>query len=115
MIKLADIILAEKKQQQNKSEKFVRKVRDDVYPVLLNQAKFVINLIKNGKNPSDPDVMEKFNYYMRHDPDLNPIDSVDTYGINLVLGYLLKNHPKLSGRAKRYHKRLIDARLENRV
>jgi hypothetical protein len=111
-MKLADIIFIEEK--VNKSEKFVRKVKSTLYPILLNQARFVISSMKNGKKPSDKDVLNQMNYYMRSYVGQNPLDSLDTYGVAMVLGYLIKDK-KLSGKAKRYYKAVLDAWLKNRT
>lgn len=114
MVKLADIILEKESSSKARSEKFARKVRDDVYPILVKQANFVIRMMKEKRKPTDPEVLDQMNYFMRHYSGENPIESVDTYGITLMLGYLIKD-PNLSSKAKRYYKSLIDAWLKKRV
>ena len=115
MVKIADIILTERESSSKaRSEKFARKVRDDVYPILVKQAKFVLQMMKDKKKPTDPEVLDQMNYFMHQYKGENPIESVDTYGITLMLGYLIKD-PNLSSKAKRYYKSLVDAWLKKRV
>jgi hypothetical protein len=114
-MKLKDILfLDEANSSKNKTEKFVRKVRSDLYPILLKQAQFIIYSMNQRKKPSDPDVLNQMNYYMRHYTDQNPLNSLDTYGVALLLGYIIKD-PKLSGKAKRYYKAALDAWLKKKV
>lgn len=114
-MKLKDILfLNEANLSRNKSEKFIRKVRSDLYPILLKQAQFILYSMNNRKKPSDPDVLNHMNYYMKRYTGQNPINSLDTYGVTLILGHLIKD-PKLSGRAKRYYKAVLDAWLKNKV
>mgnify|MGYP006275697331 CR=1 FL=1 len=114
-MKLKDILfIDEANSSKNKTEKFVRKVRSDLYPILLKQAQFILYSMNQRKKPSDPDVLNQMNYYMRHYTDQNPLDSLDTYGVSLLLNYLIKD-PKLSGKAKRYYKAVLDAWLKNKV
>ena len=114
-IKLFDLIfLNEISSTKSKTEKFIRKVRSDLYPILLKQAQFIVYSMNQRKKPSDPDVLNQMNYYMRHYADQNPLNSLDTYGVALLLNYLIKD-PKLSGKAKRYYKAAIDAWLKKKV
>lgn len=115
-IKLAVLLF---EQEQNKSskkrtEKFVNKVYDNVYPALYQQAKFVIDTMRSGKKPSNKDVVNHITYYMNRYKDINPIVSMDTYGVNMILNYLLKNS-KDAGKAKRFYKSMIDAWLKHKV
>jgi hypothetical protein len=114
MVKLAEILFERTSGSRKKSEKFAHKVRDDVYPILLKQARFIYRMMKLGKKPSDPEVLNQMNYYMRQHVGENPIESVDTYGITLMIGYLLKN-PETSTKAKRYFRSVVDNWLKTKV
>lgn len=121
MIKLVDILY---EQQSNaikpasptrkRAEKFARKVRDDIYPILLKQAKFVVDSMKSKKRPSDPEVVEYMNYYMKRYTDINPIVSIDSYGVAMMLSYLIKDQT-VASRAKRYYRGILDAWLKTKV
>ena len=114
-IKLAEFLFEEQTVSSKKrTEKFINKVYDDVYPALYKQAKFVIDTMKSGKKPSNKDVINHINHYMNRYQDINPIVSMDTYGVNMMISYLLKNS-KDAGRAKRFYKSMIDAWLKNKV
>ena len=114
-MKLKDILfLNEISSTKSKTEKFIRKVRSDLYPILLKQAQFIIYSMNQRKKPSDPDVLNQMNYYMRHYTDQNPLNSLDTYGVALLFNHLIKD-PKLSGKAKRYYKAALDAWLKKKV
>ena len=113
MVKLTEILFERQSSSIKRSEKFAHKVRDDIYPILLKQAKFIINMMKQRKKPRDKDVLNQFNYYMSQYVGENPIQSVDTYGVMLMLGYLIKD-PQLSGKAKRYFKSVLDNWLKTK-
>jgi len=114
MIKLKEILYVNEKSDPSlvKSKKFVRKVRSDILPILLKQAKFIISAIKQEKKPSDPDVLNQMKYFMRHYTGQNPLQSLDTYGVILVMNHLLKD-PKMSGKAKKFYKQAVDAWLKS--
>lgn len=114
MVKLTELLFERESSSRKKSEKFAHKVRDDVYPVLLKQAKFVLSMMKKGKKAKDPDVLNQFNYYMQQNVGENPIQSVDTYGVMLMLGYLIKD-PQVSGKAKRYFRSVMDHWLKTKA
>ena len=114
MVKLEELLFERESIARKRSEKFARKVRDDVYPILLKQAKFVLNMMRQGKKPKDPDVLNQFNYYMQQNVGENPIQSVDTYGVMLMLGYLIED-PEVSSRAKRYFRSVMDNWLKTKI
>lgn len=115
-IKLSELLFEEQTRQtaKKRAEKFVNKVYDNVYPALYNQAKFVIDTIKSGKKPSDKDVINHITHYMNRYKDINPIVSMDTYGVNMMFNHLLKKSED-AGKAKRFYKSMIDAWLKNKV
>jgi hypothetical protein len=53
-------------------------------------------------------------YYMSKYKGVNPIESTDSYGVSLILGYLLKDEEKAAA-AKRYYRSLIDAWMKSRA
>ena len=113
MVKLTELLFERESSAHKKSEKFARKVRDDVYPILFKQAKFILSAMRSGKKPSDSEVLSQINYYMRQNAGENPLESVDTYGVMLMLGYLLKDKdPKFAGKAKKYFRSAVDAWLK---
>lgn len=115
MIKLADILLNEKAETvQQKADNFVTVVDDDIYSSLKSQAKFVINLIKQNKKPSDEDVVAYMNRYMQKYTDINPIISIDTYGVNMVINHLVKDRKKAT-KVKRFYKSLLDAWMKTKI
>lgn len=114
MIKLTELLFERESSARKKSERFAKKVRSDVYPILFKQAKFILSAMRSGKKPTDPDVLSQLNYYMRQNVGENPLESVDTYGVMLMLGYLLKD-PNLSGKAKKYFRSAIDAWLKKQI
>lgn len=99
---------------RKRAEKYARKVRDDLYPILIRQAKFVIDAINKKKRPSDPEVVDYMNYYMKRYADINPIVSMDSYGVSLMLSYLIKDQ-RLAARAKRFYRGILDAWLKTKV
>lgn len=99
---------------RKRSIKFAKKVRDDLYPILVRQAKFVIDSMDSEKRPSDPDVVEHMNSYMKRYTDINPIASLDSYGVSLMIGYLIKDFER-AARAKRYYRGILDAWLKTKV
>ena len=52
--------------------------------------------------------------YMRKYEDINPIMSVDTCGVSLVLTHLIGDKKK-SLRAKRYYRSLLDTWLRSKI
>ena len=62
----------------------------------------------------DKTYLDFFNYYMQQNVGENPIQSVDTYGVMLMLGYLIKD-PQVSGRAKRYFRSVMDNWLKTKI
>lgn len=99
---------------KEKAKKFVRVVPDDVFRQLEFQARFVIRMMSKDYGPSDDAALKHMNDYMRRYEDINPIVNVDTYGVSLLLSYLIKD-PKKAMRAKRYYRSLLDAWLKTRV
>ena len=99
---------------KEKSDKFVRVVPDDVYRQLEMQAKFVLRMLSQNKRPSDEEVLRHIGEYMRKYEDINPIMSVDTYGVSLVLTHLIGDKKKAT-RAKRYYRSLLDAWLRSKI
>lgn len=99
---------------RKRAKKFAAKVRDDLYPILIKQAQFVIDCIKNKKRPSDPEVVDYMNYYMKRYTDINPIATLDTYGVSMMLSYLIKDQ-NVASRAKRYYRGIIDAWLKKKI
>lgn len=115
MIRLSEILLLESAMtSKEKSDKFVRVVPDDVYKQLEVQAQFVIKMMGQDRKPSDEEVLEYMGRYMRKYEDINPIMSVDTYGVSLVLTHLIGDKKK-SVRAKRYYRSLLDAWLRSKI
>jgi len=115
MIKLADIILNEKPESlKQKSDNFVAAVDDEIYHSLKRQALFVINLVKQNKKPSDEDVISYMEQYMKKYNDINPIMSIDTYGVSMIINHLIKNNKK-AAIIKRYYKSLLDAWMKTKV
>lgn len=115
MVYLTEILFTEKSvTAKAKSDRFASKVRDDVYPSLIKQAKFVLDLMNKNKRPTDKHVLDQMNYYMTKYKGVNPIESTDSYGVALILGYLIKDQKKASA-AKRYYKSLIDAWMKSRT
>lgn len=115
MIRLSEILLLESAMtSKEKSDKFVRVVPDDIYRQLKVQAQFVLRMMGEKRNPSDDEVLEYMGRYMRKYEDINPIMSVDTYGVSLVLTHLIGDKKK-SLRAKRYYRSLLDAWLRSKI
>lgn len=115
MIRLSEILLLESAMtSKEKSDKFVRVVPDDVYKQLEVQAQFVIKMMGQDRKPSDEEVLSYMSRYMRKYEDINPIMSVDTYGVSLVLTHLIGDKKK-SVRAKRYYRSLLDAWLRSKI
>ena len=115
MMRLSEILMLESGMtSKEKSDKFVRVVPDDVYKQLEIQAQFVLRMMGEKRKPSDEEVLEYMGRYMRKSEDINPIMSVDTYGVSLVLTHLIGDKKK-SLRAKRYYRSLLDAWLRSKI
>lgn len=116
MVKLLDLLYINEKSvsARAKSRRFAETVDAEIYPDLVKQAKFVKRLMEKEKKPADPEVLSYMNKYMERYSDINPIISIDSYGVNLMLGYIIKD-PKEAAAAKRYYKSLIDAWMKTKV
>jgi hypothetical protein len=115
MVTLTEILFSEKSiSAKDKSERYAKKVRTDVLPLLVHQAKFILDLMDKKKRPTNKDVLNQMDYYMSKYKGVNPIESTDSYGVSLVLGYLLKDEEKAAA-AKRYYRSLIDAWMKSRA
>jgi hypothetical protein len=85
---------------QNADEESLRNVK--------SRALFVLRAIKDGKRSSDSELMDELAIRMRQTPELDPLNSEDTYGVQAMFNYLAKNNKNVARRAKRFYKSLLD-------
>lgn len=97
-----------------KAETYIKKVSKDIRPEIFDQANFILKLMKKGKKPSNPEVLKFMDSYMsKYRDEINPIESIDSHGVSLAIGYLVKDSKK-AGTAKRYYNSLIDAWIKSK-
>lgn len=89
-------------------ERLVQNADEESLRNIKSRALFVLRAIKAGKRSSDDELMDELAIRMRQTPELDPLNSEDTYGVQAMFNYLAKNNKNVARRAKRFYKSLLD-------